>query len=73
MPTNRRHKAQATTPERTPRWASPGASAEYAGVCTKTIYRWIQAGELPAYRAGKRLLRVDLNALDALMLGGELS
>ena len=60
-------------PQRTPRWASPSESADYAGVCTKTIYRWIAAGELTAYRAGKRLLRLDLHDVDALMRRGELS
>lgn len=72
MPTATKRKPT-PPPAPPPRWASPSESAEYAGVCTKTIYRWIQAGELPAYRAGKRLLRVDLNAVDELMIGGQLS
>ena len=71
QPSRRRAKnATEPEPQRVPRWASPSESAEYARVCTKTVYRWIHAGELPAYRAGKRLLRIDLHDVDALMSGG---
>ena len=47
-------------------------AAEYAGVCTKTMRRWIAESKVPGYRAG-RLIRVDLNELDAAfrpMVGG---
>jgi excisionase family DNA binding protein len=36
-------------------------------VSTKTVRRWITSGDLAGYRAGKRLIRVDLNELDALL------
>lgn len=42
-------------------------ASEYADVHPITIRRWISAGRVPAYRAGPRLLKVDLNELDAMM------
>ena len=42
-------------------------AAEYLGVSTKTIRRYIAAGRLTGYRTGPRLLRVDHNELDGLM------
>lgn len=49
------------------RLAPMRAAAEYAHVSEKTIRRRISAGELTGYRMGPRLLRVDLNELDALL------
>ncbi len=49
------------------RWASLDAAAEYLGVSTKTLRRMIAAGTVTGYRAGPRLLRVDLNELDAAL------
>ena len=47
-------------------------AADYAGVCTKTIRRWIADGRLTAYRVGPRLIRVDLDELDSMFrpIGG---
>jgi excisionase family DNA binding protein len=47
-------------------------AADYAGVCTKTIRRWIASGHLSAYRVGPKLIRVDLDQLDAMFqpIGG---
>lgn len=42
-------------------------AADYLGVCPKTIRRWIAAGRVTGYRAGPRLIRVDLNELDDLL------
>lgn len=42
-------------------------AADYLGVSTKTIRRQIARGELTGYRAGPRLIRVDLNELDAML------
>jgi excisionase family DNA binding protein len=39
-------------------------AADYAACCHKTIRRRIADGSIPAYRFGKRALRVDLNDLD---------
>lgn len=42
-------------------------AAAYAGVSSKTIRRRISDGSLRGYRMGPRLLRVDLNELDAML------
>lgn len=42
-------------------------AADYLGVSTKTIRRYIAAGRLTGYRTGPRLLRVDKTELDALL------
>lgn len=36
-------------------------AAEEAGVCTRTVRRWIKAGSLPVHRLGgsERLIRID--------------
>jgi excisionase family DNA binding protein len=44
----------------------PGGAA-YAGVSAHTLRRRISAGDLPAYRFGPRLIRVDLNDIDAML------
>lgn len=49
------------------RWAAINEAAEYAAVSPKTIRRYISRGDLTGHRLGKRLLRVDLNELDALL------
>lgn len=49
------------------RFVAPVVAADYAGVSTKTIRRWISDGRLNGYRAGTRLIRVDLNELDAMI------
>jgi excisionase family DNA binding protein len=41
-------------------------SAEHLGLSDKTIRRKIAAGELKAYRVGKRAIRVDRDSLLAL-------
>ena len=42
-------------------------AADRAGVNPKTIRRRIADGSLKGYRMGPRLIRVDLNELDALL------
>ena len=42
-------------------------AAAHAGVSVDTIRRRIADGSLTGYRFGKRMIRVDLNELDALM------
>lgn len=55
------------------RWASPAAAADHIGVTARTIRQMISDGRLTGYRSvqpGKstsRLVRVDLNELDAAM------
>jgi excisionase family DNA binding protein len=47
-------------------------AADYAGVHVKTIRRWISAGRLTGYRLGPRLIKVDLDQIDAMLtpIGG---
>ncbi|MGW5340313.1 helix-turn-helix domain-containing protein [Rhodococcus pyridinivorans] len=44
----------------------PQAAEEY-GVCTKTIRRYISAGRITGYRFGPRMIRVDLDEIEAMM------
>jgi hypothetical protein len=42
------------------------AAADYADVSTRTLRRYIALGRLIGYRVGPRLIKVDLNELDAI-------
>ncbi|MCG7597842.1 helix-turn-helix domain-containing protein [Mycobacterium sp. PSTR-4-N] len=42
-------------------------AAAYLGVEHKTVRRLITSGELPAYRLGKRLIKIKVADLDALL------
>lgn len=48
-----------------PRWASLSEAAEYIHVSPTTMRRMIASGEITGFRVGPRLIRVDLNQLDA--------
>lgn len=50
-----------------PRWASVQETAHYLGIHRSTVRRWISSGDLLAYRSGRRLLRLDLNQVDAFI------
>ncbi|WP_369829093.1 helix-turn-helix domain-containing protein [Mycobacterium sp. 852002-50816_SCH5313054-b] len=53
------------------RWATIKQAAEYIDVNAVTIRKLIAEGKLPGYTgASWRILRVDLNELDALMEQG---
>ena len=54
-------------PQTPPHWGSLSAAAERYGCSIKTLRRMVGAGEVSAYRLGKRMLRVDFNEIDALM------
>jgi len=54
-----------TEPRR--RLASLSQGAQYADCSKRTIRRRIADGSLTGYRMGPRLIRVDLNELDALL------
>jgi excisionase family DNA binding protein len=58
------HAQTATTPKRL---RSIAVGAEYADVSTKTIRRYIADGRLTGYRIGPRLVKIDLDDLDALV------
>jgi excisionase family DNA binding protein len=49
------------------RWVSVQDAAEYIGVTDRTIRQMIADGRLTAYRSGTRLVRLDLNEIDAAM------
>jgi excisionase family DNA binding protein len=40
--------------------------AEYASCSSRTVYRWVREGRLPAWRLGAKSLRIDLDDVDAL-------
>jgi excisionase family DNA binding protein len=56
----------------TPRLASISVAADEANVCPRTVRRWISTGRLKAYQVGPKLIKVDLNDLDAMLqpIGG---
>ena len=54
-------------PQPARRWASVKDAAEHLGVVPRTIRQMISDGRLRAYHNGARLVRVDLNELDASM------
>ena len=49
------------------RWLSQAEAADYLGITDRTLRRMIARSELPAYRLGPRLLRIDAADLDALL------
>ncbi|GEP35180.1 hypothetical protein NSZ01_29480 [Nocardioides szechwanensis] len=48
-----------------PVYLSLAEAAECMSVSVKTIRRWIAVGTLPAYRCGKRAIRIKLEDLEA--------
>lgn len=53
-----------------PRYATVAEAAEYGAMNQHTIRRMIDGGQLTRYAHGTRILRVDLNELDALLRAG---
>ena len=49
------------------RWASIQNTADYLGVTDRTVRQMISDGRLRGYRSGGRLIRLDLNEVDAAM------
>ncbi|WP_045821118.1 excisionase family DNA-binding protein [Williamsia herbipolensis] len=49
------------------RYAKPKVAAEYLGVTVRTIENMVADGRLTAYRLGSRVVRIDLNEVDAAM------
>ena len=69
----RRHPEHtAVEPATGRRWATTQKAADYLGVTDRTIRQMVADGRLRAYRSGGRVVRIDLNELDAAMepLGG---
>lgn len=42
-------------------------TADYLGICTKTVRRYIADGRLRAVRLGPRLIRVERSSVEELM------
>lgn len=59
--------ANATPLPRPRKYGKISEAAEYLGVTERTIRQMIADGRLTGYRSGKRLVRVDLNEVDAAM------
>jgi excisionase family DNA binding protein len=65
VPSNRRERRHPETARR--RYATLEQAGEYLGVTSRTIRTMIADGRLVGYRSGNRLVRVDLNEVDAAM------
>ena len=50
-----------------PRWVSPDGAADYLKVTRKTIYNMCDDGRLTRHYLGRRIVRIDLNEIDAVM------
>ncbi|MGV9796062.1 excisionase family DNA-binding protein [Gordonia sp. NPDC003422] len=61
--------AKSTLPRR---WATIQETAAYIGVTPRTIRQMIADGRMRGYRNGHKVIRVDLNEVDASMtpMGG---
>uniref|UniRef100_A0A8H2JHV5 DNA-binding protein n=1 Tax=Mycolicibacterium mucogenicum DSM 44124 TaxID=1226753 RepID=A0A8H2JHV5_MYCMU len=57
---------QGDTAAPTPRWATKEQAAQHIGVSTKTLIRWADTGRVRRHRFGPRLIRFDLNEIDAM-------
>ncbi|SON62274.1 hypothetical protein MSIMFI_03799 [Mycobacterium simulans] len=58
---------QVSKPPSQRRYAKLAEAAEYLGVTDRTIRQMIADGRIVGYRSGNRLVRVDLNEVDAAM------
>ena len=56
-----------TTRARDRRLASLTTAAAVVDVHPRTIRRWVASGELTGYRAGPRLVKIDLDELEAFI------
>jgi len=58
--------------QNTRKFVSITEAAEYLGLSPKTIRNMIERGDLPAWRIGRKTIRLDLRDLDAMItpIGG---
>lgn len=49
------------------KWLTQDEAADYLKITSRTVRRMVATGQLPAYRLGPRLLRIDLADVDALL------
>ena len=47
-------------------WLTLAQAADLLGVCTRTIRRRIAAGDLPAYKIGRKAIRIKIVDLDRI-------
>ncbi len=57
----------APNPTKTRRWVTLDAGAEYLGISRKTLRRLVSSGQITGYRAGPRLIRLDISEIDAML------
>jgi excisionase family DNA binding protein len=62
------NRAQRRAEQHGRRYATISETAEYLGVTGRTVRQMIADGRLTGYRAGARLVRLDLNQVDAAMI-----
>lgn len=48
-------------------WLTQEEAADYLKITPRTVRRMVSSGQLPAFRLGPRLLRIDLADVDALL------
>lgn len=60
-------QAKTTAPAR--RWADPNDVAAYLGVCRRTVFKMAEDGRIKPYKLGAKILRFDLNEVDAALEG----
>jgi excisionase family DNA binding protein len=52
-------------------WLSTQEAARRLGITTRTLYRFVDQGEIPAYRMG-RVIRLQANDVDAFIAGSRI-
>jgi|RhiMetStandDraft_8_1073273.scaffolds.fasta_scaffold142551_1 excisionase family DNA binding protein len=51
-----------------PKMVSIAAAAEHYGVSQQTVRRWIASGKITAHRIEPRLIRIDLDEIEAKII-----
>ena len=51
-----------------PKMVSIAAAADHYDVSQQTVRRWIASGKITAYRVGPRLIRLDLDEIEAKII-----
>jgi excisionase family DNA binding protein len=61
----RRHTKQSEDAAVQRRWATMQQTADYMSVSVRTVREWIAQNRITGYRINARVIRVDLNEVDA--------
>ena len=51
-----------------PKMVSIAAAADHYNVSRQIVRRWIASGRITAYRVGSRMIRVDLDEIEAKII-----